>query len=197
MATLSERFPMRVAFGFSGGARYSVGIAVTLGGREKRNQNWSMSRGRWVATQNAKKEVETQILVHYFHAAGGRENNFPFRDWIDFQVSSAQGVVELISGNDYQLQKRYTRGGVTRDRDIFRPVNASISGGGSYTVNTSTGVVTRNSGAAPTGWSGQFDCLCRFDTDDLQDIEVVGKGPDGEFIYTWGGIAIVETRLDE
>lgn len=195
MATLTERFPMCVAFGFEGGAGYKTSIAVNLGGKEKRNQDWSQSRGRWRATQLGKKEDVTEMLVKYFHAAAGRQNNFPFRDWIDYKVASSEGIVTLVSGTTYQLYKRYTIGGISRDRKIIRPVSAVIAGGGTYSsVNTSTGTFTHDSGAAPTGWAGQFDCLCRFDQDEL-NIEIVNRnGGGGELIFTWGNIGIVEDK---
>lgn len=196
MPTLTERFPLKVAFGFTGGARYSTSLSVNLAGGEKGNQNWTQTRGRWVATQQAKNEEDTEALVEYFHAAAGRANPFPFRDWTDYKVVSADGRVRSLGGGLYQLVRRYTRGGISRDRDIYLPVNAAVAGGGSYSVNTSTGVVTHNSGAAPTGWAGQFDCLCRFDDDEM-NIEVINKRPDGILLFTWGGIRIVEKRLDE
>lgn len=193
MTTLTTRFPMRVAFGFTGGARYNTGISINLGGDEQANQNWTQSRGRWVATQQAKREEPTQTLVKLFHAAAGRKNYFPFRDWTDYRVASSEGVLLALGGGLYQLQKRYTFGGVNRDRDIYLPVSATVAGGGTYAVNTSTGVVTHSAGNAPTGWSGQFDCLCRFDSDDL-NVTTIGANQEHGVLYTWGGIEIVEVR---
>lgn len=193
MAILTERFPYRVALGFEGGSAYSTTIAVLPSGKEKRNANRANPMGRWVATQLHKLETETKALIDFYHAAGGRINLFPFRDWSDYKVASGAGNVVLISGDTYQMRKAYVMGGVTRYRNIIRPVNPVVTGGGTYSVNPSTGVVTRISGAVPTGWTGEFDCLCRFESDNvLQQITIVNRHGSGSHIYTWGDIAIVE-----
>jgi uncharacterized protein (TIGR02217 family) len=193
MATLTERFPYRVALGFEGGSAYSTTIASLPSGKEKRNANRTTSMGRWVATQLHKREPVTQALIAFYHAAGGRINLFPFRDWSDYKVLAGDGSAVLISGATYQLRKQYVSGGITRYRNITRPINAVVAGGGVYSVNPSTGVLTVISGGPPTGWTGEFDCLCRFESDDvLQQITIVNRHGSGEHIYTWGDIAIRE-----
>ncbi len=193
MTTLTTRFPEKVAFGFSGGARYSTSIAVSGSGHEKRNQNWSQSRGRWTATHAGKNETDTQALVKHFHAAGGMLNNFPFKDPTDYQVVTAEGILTLVSSGIYQLYKRYSSGGVNRDYKVVRPVNAVAAGGGSYSISATTGLLTHSSGSAPTSWSGEFDRLCRYDSDEL-NIELVNGAP-GHRLYSWGNIAIVEDKV--
>lgn len=196
MTTLTDRFPFRVAMGFEGGSGYSTSIAVVLGGAEKRNQNRSNSLGRWTATQQNKRQAITEELIAFYHAAGGRANDFPFRDWSDYRCAAGDGSVVLVSGATYQLYKQYVSGGVTRLRKIIRPVNSVVAGGGSYSVSSTTGLLTHLSGAAPAGWSGEFDVLCRFESDDaLSQLQAVDKMGDGTILFTWGNIGITEVRL--
>jgi uncharacterized protein (TIGR02217 family) len=197
MATLTIRFPYRVALGFEGGSAYSTTVAALPSGREKRNANRINSMGRWVATHMHKLEADTQALISFYHAAGGRINVFPFRDWSDYKVPAGAGNVVLVTGSTYQLRKAYTSGGVTRYRNITRPLNQVVSGGGTYSVDPDTGLLTLIAGSPPTGWTGEFDCLCRFEADNvLQQITIANRqGGGGSHIYTWGDIAIVEVPV--
>jgi uncharacterized protein (TIGR02217 family) len=180
--------------GFEGGSGYLTEIAQVPGGKEKRNAQRANSLGAWVATQLHKRHAPTQELIKYWHAAAGRANDFPFRDWTDYQVETGDGVFLALTASTYQLQKRYITGGVTRTRDIIRPLaGLVVTGSGTYSVSGSTGILTVTSGAAPTGWHGEFDLLCRFGTDDLK-VTIVDKRGNGEFIYTWGDISIEEVR---
>lgn len=195
MSYSTLRFPELVAFGFAGGPGFNTRVAASISGFEQRQQNWSASRGRWRATHRHKGQAATEALLAYFQAMNGRTHGFPFKDYTDYSASASTGVVALISGDTYQMKKRYTAGGLTMDRPIKKPISAtvSISGGGSYSLDAATGIITRNSGAAPTGWTGQFDVPCRFNADEMQ-IEIVERKPSGEYIYTWGDIEIVEIR---
>ena len=64
-----------------------------------------------------------------------------------------------------------------------------MTGGGTYTVDATTGIVTRAGGANPTGWQGQFDTPCRFNTDKMLPQWIAYK------LYDWQSIPIVEIRL--
>ncbi len=193
MATLTTRFPTGVASGFEARPGYSTSIGRVPSGKEKRNQNSANSLGRWVATPAEKTETITRALIEYFHACAGRANNFPFKDFSDYQVTSGQGLVVLITSGSYQLYKRVTVGGVTRDRKIVRPLSVVVGGGGTYSVSATTGILTHSAGSAPTGWTGEFDNLCRFDTDEL-NITMITRTGSG-YIYDWGQIGIQEDRL--
>jgi len=193
MATLTTRFTTRVASGFESKPGYSTSIGRLPSGKEKRNQNSANSLGRWVATPAEKDEATTRELIEYFHACAGRANSFPFKDFSDYQVTSGQGLVVLVSSGIYQLYKRVTVGGVTRDRKIVRPLSAVVAGGGTYSVSTTTGILTHSAGSAPTGWTGEFDNLCRFDSDEISITAIVRSG--SGYLYDWGGLGIQEVRL--
>lgn len=196
----SPAFPKRVAFGFSGGAGYNTSRGVLPSGWDKRNIDREDGLGKWVASQNGKSEAATAELIAFKRVLKGRGHAFRFPDWTDYKVtaSDANGAVQLISGNDYQMYKLYDVGGaLTELRIIQKPRGGTVVvlGGGTYTIDYTTGIITRVSGAAPTGWTGEFDVPCIFGDDD-QNISIVGKKPgSGEFIYSWGNISVEEIPL--
>lgn len=195
----TPQFPSDIAYGFEGGPGYSTRIVVVPGGAEKRASWWSHARARWEATHRGKTQTQTDTLIAFFRVMKGRAHGFRFKDHADFDASGAEGVVSLITGspqNLYQMYKRYTQGALTEDRLIQKPVSGTVavSGGGTYTVDYTTGIITHTAGGAPTGWTGEFDVPVRFDTDALR-IEVIERTSDG-FLYTWGDIPIVEIRID-
>ena len=198
MSFIETLFPADVAYGFEGGPTYNTRIVVTPGGEEKRAAWWSNARGRWNATHKGKTQAETDILVAHFRAVKGRAHGFLFWDRADYQVTGSDGILSLLAGSpsdQYQMYKRYTRGALTEDRLTQKPESGTVtvSGGGTYAVDYTTGIVTHTAGNAPTGWTGQFYVPVRFDTDELK-IEIIEKGADG-FLYTWGDIPIIEIRV--
>jgi hypothetical protein len=97
-------------------------------------------------------------LLKFFHAVGqGKLNSFRFKDWSDYSMTTAEGILGTGVGTGYptyQLRKRYSAGSNNRDRDIKKPVAATYSvyraavlqtaGGspGNYALSTITGIVT-------------------------------------------------------
>ncbi len=126
----SPRFTDQVAYGYVGGPRYSTDIVITGGGHESRNQNWAQSKGRWVLTAPLADEDELDDLQAFFHAVAGAAYGFRFKDWLDYRVSTANG---RIGSSAYgtgkptgQLQKLYTKGALSRYRDITKPVASPV-----------------------------------------------------------------------
>lgn len=188
------RFPDSVAFGFSGGPRFSTSITALLNGVEKRNANWSRTKGIWKVDHANKPASLTDLLVAHFYAVNGMAYGFRFKDWADYTVVAATtGRVLATDDPDvFQMIKRYTRGALTHDRIITKPLaGATFTGGGVYTYDTATGLITRTSGASPTAWTGPFDIPVRFGSDDL-DIE--GVDMSNEPIFSWNNIEIHEIR---
>ncbi len=68
-----------------------------------------------------------------------------------------------------------------------------VVGSGTYTVDSTTGIITKTSGSAPTAWTGEFDVPCRFDTDQMQMESITRAG--GNLLTSWKSIPIVEIRL--
>lgn len=186
------RFPDRVAFGFRGGPRFKTMITAVSSGSEKRNAQWSRTRGEWTIDHQIKDQTLTDALIAFFYVANGMANGFRFKDWSDFTaVAASTGHITLISGSTYQLYKRYSFGSYTFDRLINKPISGvAFTGGGVYTLDTATGIVTKVSGSAPTGWTGEFDVPVRFGSDDL-DIEGVEGG---DALFSWSNVQLIETR---
>lgn len=172
-------FPIDISYGAVGGPRFNTDVAASLGGKEARNQNWSESRCIWDMSKTCTTDAKRTALIAFFRVMRGRLHSFPVRDWSDYKVSSSEGVLSQLTGNTWQLQKRYSYEGETYDRDITLPVDAVLYSGSplsqltegmDYTLNDETGVATFGSPTVitPSAWSGQFNVRCRFDTDDLK-----------------------------
>jgi uncharacterized protein (TIGR02217 family) len=98
----------------------------------------------------------------------------------------------------YQLLKRYDDGVNTDDRWIQAPIDAITLKDGivtatGATVDYATGLVTISPPPANTlTWSGAFDVVCRFDTDQM-NLSIDGA-PDG-YIGNWESIPLIEVRI--
>jgi uncharacterized protein (TIGR02217 family) len=130
MAYLTTPFPDRIAYGASGGPGYQTDVVVVSSGHEQRNITWSQARGKWDVSQGVKEPADMASLIAFFRACKGRAHSFPFRDYTDYQVSAAQGLLGTGNGTGgpaYQLAKRYTAGGQTEDRIINKPDAAGFA----------------------------------------------------------------------
>jgi len=189
----SPRFPEAISYGAKGGPAWSTTISAVASGDEARNQNWSAARHHYDVAHvvHADDGGRRAALIAFFHACKGRANAFRFKDYADYTVASGEGVVVELTATTFQLYKRYTSGASTYDRIIQKPIAATValSGGGSYTLDATTGIVTVVSGADPTGWTGEFDVPCRFDIDQLT-LSIESRGLYGHT----DGIPLVEVR---
>ena len=197
----SPRFPENIAYGAAGGPGYRTDVVEVVSGREKRNGNWVYPRQEWDVSQGIHQQAEFAAVRAFFLATGqGRLNGWRFKDWGDFEVTHAEGVVTALTSTTFQMFKRYASGAQSVDRIIYKPVagtvEVKVSGvvDGTATVNTVTGVITIASAPAPgtVTWSGQFDVPMRFDTDRLVG-RVVARNPQGQLLHQWDAIPIIET----
>jgi uncharacterized protein (TIGR02217 family) len=193
----TPRFPDTIAFGASGGPEYSTGVVEKWSGSEQRNRNWSSPRYRYQIGLALRSEADTRALYAFFNAiTKGMLHGFRFPD---FNAGESTGIDELIgtgtgSSADYQLVKRYASGPYAYDRIITKLVSGSLIvkvagvATGSYSVNTTTGIVTMSAtlGAAITA-TYTFDVPVHFTSDRLPIIRVDGG-------YQWDSIELVETR---
>lgn len=186
----TPRFPDGIAMDFSGGPRFSTDIVVNAGSYESRNRNWSQARGRWTCSQVPKSRSDTETLIAFFRNAAGRANGFRFKDWSDYNATSATGVFVELTPTTFQMYKRYTTGSTTHDRKITKPSGTiTVTGGTTPSVASTTGIVTVAAGT-PTAWAGDFDVPARFDSDEMI-ARLVETNP---HMFHWGDIAIVELR---
>ena len=181
-----ERFPLRVAFGTTGGPERRTDIVRLSNGYETRNQRTRHSWRRYDAGSGVRSVDDLVAVLHFFEARRGRLTGFRFRDPFDFS-SATQGRVpgpddQPLGFGDgettvFRLAKRYGSGSDAYIRPIEKPVPGSVLVGvGGVAVTTglaiepAAGTVTF---AAPPGAGAvltagfEFDVPVRFDMDHL------------------------------
>jgi uncharacterized protein (TIGR02217 family) len=206
MAFHDVRFPDRIALGATGGPLWSTNVVTTAGGHERRNQNWSASRGRWNVGSGLKTRDDLAVLIAFFRARRGRAFAFRFKDWSDFQVPRQQiGTTDGTTAT-FQIIRTYTSGPASQVRTIQLPVAGTVKcwvnnvertlGGGSnqFQVNTTTGVITLGvSLRSPAG--NAVEASCEFDVPVRFDVDELGLTLENFFQGQWTDIPVVEVRL--
>lgn len=182
-----------ISDGAVGGPEFLTIISQNEGGNETRDSLRSQALGSWDVSYAARREARWRPLRAFFLVVGGRRDTWPFRDPLDYICDTDDVVLTTLSASTRQIYKRYRVGGLTYDKKIVLPVSPiTVLGSGSYTVDYTTGIITINAGAAPTGVATfEFYKLCRFDTDAMKARQVTHKR-DGTMIVEWAGIPIVE-----
>jgi uncharacterized protein (TIGR02217 family) len=192
----TPRFPDYLAYGLRVGPRFNTSVVRVESGFEQRNELWSFPLVSLDGSTTHRTAAQKDEIDWFFRAMGGRRDGFRVRNPADYKDES-HGIVSLISGNSYQIQKQYVYGAVSLARDITKPYNDgtfTVTGGGSYTVDYTTGIITRNSGAVPTGWTGKFDIPVRFDQDELV-WTIAAPGASNDYLYTVEALKLVEIRV--
>jgi len=196
----SPRFPDEVAAWATGGRGFKTDIVETYGGNEFRNAAWSQARGEW-EVQNAWRSANPTNNLHnqtvtmqFFMACMGQLLAFRFWwrwDYTD-SMNNGTGTVLMIDATHYQMTKTYTVGTTTYVQNILKPVNGATTptGSGTYTTDSTTGIITVVSGAAPTGWTGQYDVPCRF----AGDVPDLGLDESSGALLNWKQLKIIEVR---
>ncbi len=184
------RFPLDVALGARGGPERATDIVTLASGREERNSRWAHARRRYNAGYGVKSRADMAAVLAFFEERRGRFHSFLWRDGLDFSSNGTIAPTPLdqaIGTGDgvrvsFTLTKRYGASFDPYLRPITKPVAGSVRvavggvelGGGAFTVNTLTGLVTLAAapGAGLAVTAGFiFDVPVRFDTDRL-DIEL-------------------------
>lgn len=145
-------FPLCIAFGAVGGPEWKTVIAENQGGFEKTNQIWVFNRHSYDVSTAARDLNKYQSLIAHFNEVRGRANYFPFQDFLDFEVSTGQGMVSYVSPGISQIGKLYGSTNpylrkITRPRGnlkFFRSGVEMTPGGsaGQYSIDVETGVLT-------------------------------------------------------
>ena len=196
MAFQEIEFTRGIAFHSTGGPSFLTTVNQALSGMEQRNQNWQNARAKWTISLTALPSdqlVSTQLsyinsLRTFFLNMGGKANGFRFYDPLDNsftnQIIGVGNGVQTI----FQLVKTYTIGSQTYQRNVTKPITASVinylgqsltntvsfkdtSGPlNSWTLDYTTGLVTFGSAIADGQViyaTGSFDYPVRFDVDEL------------------------------
>jgi uncharacterized protein (TIGR02217 family) len=178
----SPIFPNCATFGYVAEPNYLVKITSREGGFERRQRMWSRPLTRITAHPTGdqpQKDIES--VIAFWHAMGGLSSAFRATDWTDYlscsldDEPSALDMPLVLSGDSpasYRLVKQYTAGSVIQQREILKPLGASILVANelgevqtAWTLDESTGLVTTDVGfsGTPTSWGGEFYIWCRFD----------------------------------
>ncbi len=190
-------FPLRLAFGASGGPVRTTHITALASGGEARNSPHAHSRRRYNAAAGIKSHTDLQKLVAFFEARFGQLYSFRFRDPVDYMScpndSAPQAIDQSIgigdgSNTSFQIVKHYGDSAGNYTRKITKPVTGSVlvSSGGvtlstsQYSVDDMSGVITFNTPpaqAAVIAVGYKFDVAVRFDSDHLDlSLEAFGAG---------------------
>lgn len=181
-----ERFPLRVAFGTSGGPERRTEVVRLSTGFESRNQRHRHSFRRYDAGSGVKSLADLAAVLDFFEARRGKLVGFRFRDPVDHRSSAYGRPVtpfdQVIGTGDgqtvlFQLAKAYGAGEAAYVRPIAKPVagTVAVAAGGvalsaGVAVDAATGIVTF--AAAPAAGEAvmagfEFDVPVRFDLDQL------------------------------
>lgn len=108
MSDIDVQFPPRISFHAIGGPGFLTNIVVTNSGKEYPDQVWQLERGSWEVSHAARLPRDYIPLQSFFRIAAGRANTFRLKDWTDYQVTAAQGILKANGvTNQYQMYKRY------------------------------------------------------------------------------------------
>lgn len=214
MSFVNITFPECISFGARSTVEWRSTVTASWGGAESRNQNWQDNLHDFDVGLAVRTVSDFQLVLDHFNAVRGRVNTFPFKNYLDFEATVANGVLLTTAGatvsgdGTYYLYKRYSSGASAYDKQIVLPDNqvavyrnrggtiTNITGSGA-TVTYSTGAVaiTGHVGGDTYTWAGTFKLLCRYDVDRLS-AEIVNRQPGahGEHLVTASAILVKEVR---
>lgn len=179
-------FPRCPGYGFTSQPGYLVNLVRREGGFERSDRRWARPQIVFSAVPlGPRDEEEIQDILNFWHAMGGRAETFVIKDWTDYKSCPTWGTPTALDqplvpvaleggGTGYQLVKRYTVGALSQDREITKPVGATIvvaNGSGtpddSFRVDENTGLLKAGEGfdGTPTTWGGEFLVPVRFDSE--------------------------------
>ena len=191
MAFHEIRFPLRAAFGASGGPERRTEIVSLGSGHEERNSPWALSRRRYNAGSGVRSLDDIHLVTEFFEARQGRLYGFRWKDRADFSSTKPSGTVtsqdQMLGSGDgvtatFQLAKSYHSGEAEYRRFIEKPVDGSVrvsvdavelEPGTAFVVDHTSGLVTFLSGNEPATGTNircgfEFDVPVRFDSDFLE-----------------------------
>lgn len=124
---LPTRLSTNIESGAQGGPEFKTTITTLTSGREQRNQDWLQQRGRWDVSYGIQDMEDLQEVIDLFYAARGRRHSFMFKDFQDYV-----GDVEFLGTGDgsernFQIVRNYTVGAETYRREIFFPIESTIT----------------------------------------------------------------------
>lgn len=187
MSFVEERFPICPSLNVQSAPAYRVSVARMDSGQERRNRFWQYPLHRITASVDPRKVDEVQTVAEWWHAMGGAECGFRWKDYADYKSCRVQQTPTALdqgflavdaSDPGYQLVKTYTAGGRSQNRIISKPVVGTIlvanevgavQTSDRWDLDSTTGIITPLGGfvGVPTTWGGEFDVPVRFEGEEL------------------------------
>jgi uncharacterized protein (TIGR02217 family) len=205
MAFHDVQFPDSIAQGAQVTPGFSTSLVMSSGGHEQRVGNWSLPRRAYDVGTGLKRRTDTQALLAFWIARGGRLHGFRFKDWSDYEM--ARQAIGTTDGADatWPLFKSYTSGPTTVQRPITRPVSGTVqvwvnnvaialgAGAGEFQVNLATGVITLGATLAATT-AQAIEAACQFDVPARFDSDEIALTQRSHELGEWPAVPVVEIR---
>lgn len=170
MSFIDTRLDACVAYGFSGGPKWSTQVTPLDNGREVRNAQWLYPRHEYSAQFMNLDAGARDAVLEAFHVCRGQLNAFRFKDWNDYQANAQPLAPAVGTSAPVQLVKSYAFGASVSTRLIQAPLTAVVKRGTTTvagTLDTTTGLFTPSAQwvAGAHTWTGEFDVWVRFASD--------------------------------
>jgi uncharacterized protein (TIGR02217 family) len=206
-------FPDCIAFGAQSDPLWCTEIATTRAGWEVAAECWTYNKHIFDVSFAIRTATEYGLVRTHFNQVRGRARTFPFKDYLDFTATAAEGIAEETADDSdsegrYQMFKKYGTGDDAYFRKITRPVEATciiyrtrsavttvVTGSAAIDDTTGTFFVAGDMEGDVYTWAGEFNVPCRYGADQLP-AAITNKEPaaDGELLVECGSISIVEVR---
>lgn len=216
------RLPIFIERGAKGGPGFNTTVKELASGREKRNQNWSRSRGRWDIGFAIDDLDGLRPILGFFYARRAKARGFRFKDWADFElerqwIGAGDGSTQI-----FPIFKRYEPSGPAPfDRAITRPVRGTakvwldgalqallpdgwdtgmppsprpMPAAGQVAVDFNTGEVLFGTAPAGPPAAAMIEAECEFDIPVRFDIDELGLELRGGGLGAIPAVPIVELK---
>jgi uncharacterized protein (TIGR02217 family) len=127
MAFFECEFPRAIAFGSTGGDRFSTTVNRGFSGGVQTNRNWAKSLAYFTIDLTAKTQDYFDLVHRFFVNVGGKADGFRLYWALDHNITN-----QIIGTGDgvttqFQLVKTYTAGNRTYTRTIVKPITFLVN----------------------------------------------------------------------
>lgn len=198
MAFLEQRLPGRI----ERSAQVSICNrgrvkAYTVSGRLRQVFGWASQLHDFNVSPGINSLADYESLRALWYVVNFTPyEGFRFRHHADYQATLTNTSVLSLGGGTWQLQRRYTFGGINFDRKITKPNSDAVvcDAGGTpltATISTITGIASSVSGT-PAKWTGTFDVPVTFADEAFP--ENMEAGPGGNTLVLTQAVKLEELR---
>ena len=178
MTMIEARMSEKAERGFSVIPASSTRVSDKRNGHERRNANRTQRKRRYTSRYAGWTLDMREDLIAQNEVAEGMLYSFRFKDWLDWKVANSSLGLAPSGVTPIQLTRIYSKGGITKTRNITKPRAATVVVYENGTpkpgsVDDTTGLWTPDSAwttGQPLTWTGEFDVCVRFATDEPEFI---------------------------